>query len=168
LSDAYRIGVIADTHGTLFPRVLELFDGVDLILHAGDIGRDEILIELETIATVKAVVGNTDATPVASALPETLKLKTPAGRIAMTHGHLSRAAAYHPETLPIFFAEFKPEIIIFGHTHVPMLTKRDGVILFNPGAAGRSRVGGRGPMVGLISVESRDVEPKIEHLLLNS
>ena len=150
----YRIGVLSDTHGFLNPRIFEIFDGVRLILHCGDIGSDDLLVELETIAPVLAVSGNVDSTPHPQRRPLTRQSVTIAGRIAMTHGHLDRASAFNHDTLVAYFRTFEPDIIFYGHTHVPFLGECRGVILFNPGAAGRVQ-GGRPPSVGLIAADGQ-------------
>ncbi|MBI3736903.1 metallophosphoesterase family protein, partial [Candidatus Sumerlaeota bacterium] len=102
----YRIGVISDTHGLLRPDVFEIFRGVDLILHAGDIEGDDLLAELETIAPVQAVSGNVDFPTREGLRPMTRRIETPAGRIAMTHGHLDRAPSTRPDLMAEFFADF--------------------------------------------------------------
>src|SRR6188768_3047522 len=83
-----RIGLISDTHGKLRPAVFERLAGVDLIFHAGDIGSLDIITELETIAPVQAVHGNTDDFDVRDRYRETLELVADGKRIAVTHGHL--------------------------------------------------------------------------------
>ena len=162
---AYRIGVIADTHGVLPAAVARVFEGVQLILHAGDIGLMEVIEELATIAPVSAVSGNVDGVPEAATRPLFRQLETPAGRIAMTHGHLSLAPAADPARLVRHFAAFHPDIIVYGHTHVPRLGQCEGVTLFNPGAAGRAGVG-HPPSVGLITVQAPGERPRLEHVVL--
>src|SRR5262245_36702942 len=118
--EAYRIGVIADTHGLLRPEIFEIFEGVTLILHAGDFGNERILAELEAIAPVAAVAGNVDGVPQAR-WPSRRELETPAGRIAMTHGHLPSAPSTDLELMARSFSKFRPDIIVFGHSHIPYL-----------------------------------------------
>ena len=161
----YRIGVISDTHGYVPAEALERFGGVDLIVHAGDIGQDHVLIELEAIAPVKAVSGNVDGPPLPGRRPLTQRLETPLGRIALVHGHMREAPSGDRPALCAFFADFRPDIIIFGHTHIPFLEVVDGVTLFNPGAAGRVRIG-RAPSIGMISANPAGGPPLIEHISL--
>lgn len=161
----YRIGVISDTHGILQPAVFDLFEGVDLILHAGDVGNDDLLVELAAIAPVRAVSGNVDGMPT-NERPLARRLSTFVGKIAMTHGHLPDSSAYDPGTLIETFRDFEPMFIIFGHTHLPTIVERDGVTLFNPGTAGRATVGGRGPTVGMITLDEGSCRPRAEHLSL--
>lgn len=162
----YRIGVVSDTHGYVHPRLFELLKGVDLILHAGDVGRDDVLMELGLIAPVRAVSGNVDGPPMGVDRPLTRTLDTPAGRIAMTHGHLNDAPAHDLARLTAHFRDFRPDIVIHGHTHLRRLTEAGGVIIFNPGAAGRS-AGPEGPSAGLITAGDSGAPARLEHIALN-
>lgn len=157
-----RIGVLSDTHGHLPNEVFEIFKGVRMIFHAGDIGRDDILMELETIAPTHAVSGNIDGAP-QRGRPLTCEVETPAGKIAMTHGHLMTAPAYNHDRLARGFGKFQPDIVIFGHSHIPHLSKVDGVWLFNPGSAGQTRFGKR-RSVGLITATAEG--PQFEHVAI--
>lgn len=131
-----RIGVISDTHGLLRPEVFEVFGSVDHILHGGDVGRPEILDELETIAPVTAVYGNTDGWEIRGRLPEVATVELDGFTIVVTHGH--QLGSPTPEKLQ---AEFPAaEIIVYGHTHRPLLTLVDVVVtVMNPGGAGPRR-----------------------------
>ena len=93
------------------------------------------------------------------------ELETPAGRIAMTHGHLTRAPVGNKPKMLSHFRAFNPDIIIFGHTHVPYLDALDGVTFFNPGVAGRIRTS-HPPSVGLIRVEAPGEPAVFEHVEL--
>lgn len=161
----YRIGVVSDTHGQLSNHVFEVFQGVNLILHAGDIGREDVLLALEAIAPVCAVAGNVDGYSDGRPRPLARELTTPAGRIALTHGHLAGAPAGNRRQLMAYFARFKPEIIIFGHSHIPCLEEQAGVVLFNPGSASMNRRG-RQNTVGLITVRAAGGRPVFEHVEL--
>jgi putative phosphoesterase len=128
-----RLGLISDTHGHLDRKVFGLFDGVDAILHAGDIGYASIILELESIAPVTAVLGNNDAgldfplTDVVQAI----------GRRILVH-HIVNPGA--PETsIGDRFRSTQPQVVIFGHTHQPFHQTRDGLVLINPGYAGKPR-----------------------------
>jgi putative phosphoesterase len=131
-----RIGVISDTHGLLRPEVFEVFDAVDHILHGGDVGRPDILDELETIAPVTAVYGNVDGWDLRGRLPEVATVELDGFTIVVTHGH--QLGSPTPEKLQ---AEFPAaEIIVYGHTHRPLLTLVDVVVtVMNPGGAGPRR-----------------------------
>ncbi|MCE5229880.1 metallophosphoesterase [bacterium] len=160
---AYRIGVLSDTHGRLPAQVFKIFEGVQLILHAGDVGRDDLLTELEALAPTLAVSGNMDGPPLDNLRPLVRQIETPAGRIAMTHGHLATAPSYDHGRLAGRFAEFKPDIVIFGHSHIPHLSRVGGVWLFNPGSAGHPRMG-RQPSVGIITASADG--PQFEHVAI--
>lgn len=145
----FRIGVISDTHGGFHPRIPEVFAGVDLIVHGGDVGGDEILDRLEAIAPVQAVSGNVDGRPT-DRRPERREIETPVGRIGVTHGHLPAAPSTDRARLVAAFTAFAPRVVIYGHSHIPKLEWIGRVHVFNPGAAGRARFRQK-PCVGLIS-----------------
>jgi hypothetical protein len=131
-----RIGVISDTHGLLRPEVFDVFARVDHILHAGDVGPASILDELGTIAPVTAVYGNTDGRALRSRLPQVATLELDGFTIVVTHG--DQLGSPTPEKLQAEFPD--AEIIVFGHTHRPVLTLVDVVVtVMNPGGAGRRR-----------------------------
>ena len=160
----FRIGVISDTHGLLKPEVFDIFEGVDLIIHAGDVGNDDLLTELEALAPVEAVSGNVDGFALPNRRSLSLRLETSAGRIAVTHGHLDEAPSTDLDRMKAYFDDFAPDIIVYGHSHIAKPEKLAGVRFFNPGAAGAARFG-RPPTVGIITaVPGR--EPTIEHKAL--
>jgi uncharacterized protein len=131
-----RIGVISDTHGLLRPEVFDVFARVDHILHAGDVGPASILDELGAIAPVTAVYGNTDGWALRSRLPQVATLELDGFTIVVTHG--DQLGSPTPEKLQAEFPD--AEIIVFGHTHRPVLTLVDVVVtVMNPGGAGRRR-----------------------------
>jgi putative phosphoesterase len=131
-----RLGVIADTHGLLRPKVFEVFAGVDHILHGGDIGPAGLLDELETIAPVTAVYGNTDGWTLRERLPQVATIRLDGFEIVVTHG--DQFGTPTPNALQAAFPQ--AEIIVFGHTHRPLLTLVDVVVtVMNPGGAGRRR-----------------------------
>jgi putative phosphoesterase len=129
-----RLGLIADTHGMVRPKVHTVFEGVDLILHAGDVCGDDVLIELRTIAPVHAVAGNCD--PIGDPdLPLVFEQVFEQVHFHMSHGHeLGRPT---PEEL---LAHYKDaDVIIYGHTHHQMIFDGAGRMVVNPGAAGARR-----------------------------
>lgn len=131
-----RLGVISDTHGLLRPEVFDVFSRVDHILHAGDVGSLDLLTELEALAPVTAVHGNTDGLEVRARLPQVAQVELDGFRIVVTHG--DQFGRPTPELLNQAFPE--AEILIFGHTHRPLLTLVDVVVTaMNPGAAGPRR-----------------------------
>lgn len=131
-----RLGIISDTHGLLRPEVFEVFEGVDLILHAGDIGPPEILTELETIAPVRAVWGNTDGFDTRQRVPEIIEERIEGFDFLIIHGH----QVGQPTPVKLNASYPAAEVIIFGHTHRPLLETVDMVVtVMNPGGAGARR-----------------------------
>jgi uncharacterized protein len=144
-----RLGVIADTHGLLRPEVFNVFSEVDHILHAGDLGPLELLAELESLAPVTAVYGNTDAFDVRARLPQVARVELDGFRIVVTHG--DQFGSPTPETVQQAFPD--AEILVFGHTHRPLLTLVDVVVtVMNPGGAGHRRFN-LPPSVGILELE---------------
>jgi len=131
-----RLGVISDTHGLLRSEVFEVFQTVDHILHSGDVGKREILIELQAIAPVTAVYGNTDGSELRTLLPSVAKLRLEGLDIVVTHG--DQLGAITPIRLHTEFPE--ADIIVYGHTHQPLLELVDRTVtVMNPGSAGPKR-----------------------------
>jgi putative phosphoesterase len=125
-----RIGLISDTHGLLRKEAVEALRGSELIIHAGDVGKPEILEELKKIAPVVAVRGNVDTEPWAQALPETAVAE--AGSVLIHVLHDVKALDLNPAA-----AGF--HIVVSGHSHKPGKSERDGVLYINPGSAGPRR-----------------------------
>ena len=132
-----RIGVLSDTHGYLNPKIFDLFADVDLILHAGDIGDDRVLTDLEQFAPTRAVTGNVDGSPTPRR-PLRYCDDVACVRVCMTHGHLLDGDDYNLSAYRLFEAE-KPQVIIHGHTHKAKNELIAGVLFLNPGAAGKPR-----------------------------
>jgi len=128
-----KIGVISDTHDYLDPKVPALFEGVDHILHAGDIGLPWLILQLENIAPVTAIAGNTDA---GLDFKET-ELLLLDGRKFLVH-HIVNPHAPAPEIQRRIIRE-KPHTVVFGHTHKPFFENIHGTFYFNPGYAGKQR-----------------------------
>ena len=127
------IGLISDTHGLVRPGVHEALVGVELILHAGDVGGSEILDELALIAPVRAVRGNTDP-PGLTRLTPALDLTLGGLRVHVSHGHeLGRPK---PEQLA---ASYDADVIVYGHTHIQIVRRVGKKLVVNPGAAGPRR-----------------------------
>jgi hypothetical protein len=127
------IGLISDTHGLLRPSVHAALAGVSLILHAGDVGGDEILDELALIAPVEAVYGNTDP-PGHPRLAAAIEREIGGLRIHVSHGH--EVGSPRPEKL---LARYPADVIVYGHTHKPLVVRVEGRLVVNPGAAGPRR-----------------------------
>jgi uncharacterized protein len=132
-SASHVVGLISDTHGLLRPGVHNALQGVELILHAGDVGGSQILDELRLIAPVKAVFGNTDAPDDPSLIKE-IELAIGGVRIHVSHGH--EAGSPTPETLA---AQYDSDVVVYGHTHRQMVTRFGQQLFVNPGAAGPRR-----------------------------
>lgn len=130
----FRIGVISDTHGCYDERVTEVFAGVDHILHAGDVGRYQVLDELRAIAPVTVVSGNVDAPEMGWRLTELVQL---AGRFYLVH-HIFDPRQPSDE-MAGRIAAARPAAVIFGHTHQPFSEVIGGVLYLNPGSAGQAR-----------------------------
>lgn len=144
-----RLGVIADTHGLLRPEVLDVFRDVDHILHAGDVGPLDLLTELEALAPVTAVYGNTDGWDVRARLPAVARVELDGFRVVVTHG--DQLGSPTPDKLQAAFPD--AEILVFGHTHRPILTLVDVVVtVMNPGGAGARRFD-LPPSVGILELE---------------
>ena len=128
--DVHVLGVISDTHGLMRPEAIRALDGVEMIIHAGDIGAPEVLQALHAIAPVVAVRGNNDKGEWAQALPETEVIEV--GGVALYVLHDAKALDLDPAA-----AGF--HAVISGHSHRPAVAKRQGVLFLNPGSAGPRR-----------------------------
>jgi len=143
---ARRIGLVSDTHGLVRASVHEALAGVSLILHAGDVGDDDILDELETIAPAQAVYGNTDA-PGRARLAQEIVLEIDGVSVHVSHGH--ELGSPTPGKL---LAAYSQQVLVYGHTHRPLVIEEGGRLVVNPGAAGPRRFDVV-PSVGLLHVE---------------
>lgn len=144
-----RLGVISDTHGLLRPEVFDAFAGVEHILHAGDVGNQDILADLQALAPVTAVYGNTDGGALRASLPRIAALQLDGFDIVVTHG--DQLGTPTPDALHEAFPD--AQIIVYGHTHRPLLTTVDVVVtVMNPGGAGPRRFK-LPPSVGILELE---------------
>ena len=130
---AVKLGIISDTHGHVPAGVHEALAGVDHILHAGDVGPMDVLTELEAIAPVSAVLGNTDH---GLALPET-RVEEFATHKFLIHHIVD--ASMPSQRVRALLAEEQPDVVVFGHTHIPFQDEIDGVLYLNPGSACQPR-----------------------------
>jgi putative phosphoesterase len=122
------VGLISDTHGLLRPEALDALAGSDHIIHAGDIGDPAILAALAAIAPLTAVRGNNDTGPWARKLPETRTVNIDGVRIHVIHDLAQLRAP--PRGV---------RVVVSGHSHVPRILGKDGVLYVNPGSAGPRR-----------------------------
>ncbi|WP_019585392.1 metallophosphoesterase family protein [Deinococcus apachensis] len=127
-----RVLVLSDTHGLLRPEVLTLAAEADALLHAGDVGKPEVLgaLRAATSGPAYAVRGNVDRTPPLSALPETLLVELEGVWVYLLHD--LHDLDLQPEEAGI-------QVVISGHTHAPRLEQRGGVTFLNPGSVGPRR-----------------------------
>jgi uncharacterized protein len=139
------VGLISDTHGLIRAEALAALDGVEVILHAGDVGGHSVLRELGAIAPVHAVFGNTDD-PI-HGLPQRLDLSLGGLRLHVSHGH--ELGSPTPEKL---IRHYTADIIIYGHTHTPLIETIGTTLIVNPGAAGPRRFNLQ-PSVALLTIE---------------
>lgn len=144
------VGVISDTHGMLRPAVFDVFAEVDHIVHAGDVGSVDILVELEAIAPVTAVYGNTDGFDVRQRCEKVGRCELEGLRAVVTHG--DQYGRPGPDVLRAAYPD--GDILIYGHTHEPFFELYDYLVtVMNPGAAGHGR-GGHPPTVGILDLEA--------------
>ena len=140
------VGLISDTHSLMRAEALAALHGVALILHAGDVGTETVLRELRAIAPVHAVFGNTDD-PILG-LPQRVNLTLEGLAIHVSHGH--EVGSPSPDNL---VRRYDADVIVYGHTHRPLIANRGRTLIVNPGAAGPRRFSLQ-PSVGLLRVEN--------------
>jgi putative phosphoesterase len=173
------VGVIADTHvpqrlKRLPPDIARMFDGVALILHAGDINSQRVLDELERIAPVVAVAGNAD---LGLDLPRSRIVQVESCRIGLTHGHgnwrryfvdkvRDRLGPYDLARYQRYASEaFRDvDVIVSGHTHRPHVTYVGKVLLFNPGSVAPDYHMTTGPTAGLLHIRGSIVRAELVRL----
>ena len=144
------VGLIADTHGLMRPEALKALSGVDVILHAGDVGQAAVLDALWAIAPVHAVRGNVDGE--GAGLRDSLHLQLDDVQIHLSHGH--ELGSPTPGALA---ARYQANVIVYGHTHRALVTHVGETLVINPGAAGPRRFELK-PSVGLLTLPSRQVQ----------
>jgi uncharacterized protein len=145
------IGVISDTHGLLRPEALKALEGVEHILHAGDVGEPSILESLRAIAPITAISGNIDVHGACSHLPATEVVTLHGQTFYMLHDRL---------TLDLDPAAAGFAAVISGHSHKPLIEWRKGVLYLNPGSAGPRRF--TLPIsLGLITIRANELQPRL-------
>jgi uncharacterized protein len=150
-SRAREIGVISDTHGLVRPEVLKAFQGVDLIIHAGDVGGPGVLEALRAVASVVAVRGNVDRGEWARGLKDTEVVEAGESRLYILHD-------VHELDLDPSADGF--DVVISGHSHSPSKENHQGVLFLNPGSAGPRRF--RLPVsVALLRLEGKSLTAKL-------
>jgi len=126
----FVVGVISDTHGLLRPEALDVLRGSDMIIHAGDVGKPEVIARLGEVAPVHVVCGNIDQGSWAAALPMTELVEVGDHRFFVLHD----IAQLDVDPVAAGFAA-----VVFGHSHRPSIETRNGVLFLNPGSAGPRR-----------------------------
>ena len=152
-----KLGVISDTHNFFDPQIPKLFEGVDHILHAGDVGTAFILLQLEQIAPVTAVLGNTDS-GIDLRLTESVSV---GGRKFLLHHIVQPRELTDP--LKTRIARERPDVVVFGHTHKPFCQVLGGTLFFNPGYAGKTRFGME-RTVAILQWNKEGIEPRFLEL----
>jgi putative phosphoesterase len=148
------IGVISDTHGLMRPEALAALQGSDLIIHAGDVGSPDVLDALRAVAPTFAVRGNVDAGAWAASLPATELVEA---------GEILIHVLHDVSELDLDPGDAGFAAVIFGHSHQPLIERRNSVLFLNPGSAGPRRF--KLPVaVARISVEGRELHPEIIEL----
>jgi uncharacterized protein len=148
------VGLVSDTHGLLRAEIFAALEGVELILHAGDVGGAAVLQELAAIAPVRAVFGNTDA-PGEPGLHARQVLDIEGWSVHVSHGHETGSPT--PEKL---LARYTADLIVFGHTHKPLIHRAGRRLVVNPGAAGPRRFNLK-PSVARLTVTAAAMDVEI-------
>lgn len=146
-----RVGLVSDTHGLLRPEAVSALRGCDRIVHGGDIGGTHVLDALSALAPVTAVRGNNDTGAWAAHLPETAWLELGAVRLYVIHDLAQLDIDAVPEAV---------QVVVSGHSHKPLVARRDGVLFVNPGSAGPRRF--KLPIaVGELTIDGSAVQARI-------
>lgn len=148
-----KIGVLSDTHGFLDPEVPKLFAGVTHILHGGDIGSASIILELEQVAPVTAVLGNTDFGHNYRDTETTLL-----GELKILIHHIVNPHALN-DHLGARLTRENPDVVVFGHTHKPFCETIGRRLFFNPGYSGKPKYG-QGRSVAILHCDEKTIRPE--------
>lgn len=148
------VGLISDTHGLLRPQAIDALRGSELIIHAGDIGKPEVIDQLRAIAPTIAVRGNVDVQAWAAEFPMTEAVKV---------GELTFWVLHEISQLDVDPAAAGFAAVVYGHSHQPSIETRDGVLYINPGSAGPRRFN-LPVTVARVSVTGREIHPEIINL----
>lgn len=152
MTDLMRIGVISDTHGYLDPLVVSVFAGVHHIIHAGDIMDAATLEALETIAPVTAVAGNMDGGKLGK-LPREVAGKAGGVRFVVSHKRKRLIKRLALGKIDGLTPESPPDLVVFGHDHLPAVEWIDGTVYLNPGTASSPHEEDDDPTVAVVTVE---------------
>ncbi len=147
----YLVGVISDTHGLVRPEAVAALQGVSLIIHAGDVGTREVLEQLRIVAPVVAVRGNTDQDYWARELPLTEVVEI---------GMVSFYVLHNVNELDLDPVVSGFSAVISGHSHQPLIDRRNGVLFLNPGSAGARRLKLH-PSLAVLTVKQKSINARI-------
>ena len=150
----FLIGIISDTHGYVPTAVRKAFEQTDLIVHAGDIGRPDVLKTLKHISTLVAVRGNMDFGMWADRLPKTQQIQI---------GHFSIYVIHDMRRLDLEPGPAGITAVISGHTHRPAVQEKNGVLFLNPGSASHPKFGDSSS-VALLRLQANDLAPRFVNL----
>lgn len=153
-SELMKIGIIADTHNKLNPKINEAFRGVDHIFHAGDIGSLDILNKLRTLAPLWAVYGNMDGYEIVQSLPAFLNTRIL--NLYFLIIHEIRDVGFFQSRIQRGDFQPQPDIVIFGHTHRPFYEKIEQTLYINPGSATTPR-DSKSPTVGYLQIDREGI-----------
>jgi putative phosphoesterase len=148
------VGIIADTHGLLLPAAIKALKGVDLIIHAGDVGNTEVLDNLKSIAPLFAVRGNMDMIEGLRELPETEVIEV---------GDVLLYVIHDIHRLDIVPSKAGFDAVIFGHLHCPSVSDKEGVLFLNPGSAAQPRRNYPASLA-LLHVNGNSIKPQIVNI----
>ena len=156
-----KVGLISDTHGIWRAEIEAIFDGVEEIFHAGDVGAAEILERLRGIAPVTAVRGNVDEFGEVATLPS--EVRTNVGGVRFLMRHVGATAQAMPHDLKRLLALEQIQVFVFGHSHRPHSEYLGDTLLLNPGAAGPRRFSL--PLsVATLQIDGNGITPRFWHL----
>jgi uncharacterized protein len=162
-----RIGVISDTHlptraRSVPGKIYQLFAGVHLILHAGDLVDQAVIDDLKVIAPVEAVAGNMDPLKLVQQLGRLKLIRVGPLSIGLLHGDLDSRVVNFSRVKELFLPD-QPAAIVFGHLHEPVVKKVDGILYFNPGSAVEPRRVAK-PSCGLLTISGTEICGEILNL----
>ncbi len=162
-----EIGVVSDTHIParalyLPPELFKVFDGVQLILHAGDLVDEKVIGDLSALAPVEAVAGNMDPPGLQVSLGKLKLVKVGSVLIGLLHGDIAGRRVSFSRVLDLF-RPVEPRVIVFGHLHEPLNREEDGTLFFNPGSAVDPRRVSR-PSCGKLMIIGTEVKGEIIYL----
>ena len=152
-----KLGLISDTHGFLDPRISKIFSDVDHILHAGDIGPDFLIAQLEVIAPITAVLGNNDTS---SCFPLTQVVQLGEVKLLVHHIVTPRSLT---EEIKARITKEKPDVVMFGHSHKQFKERVNGVLFVNPGYAGKPKFGAE-RSVALMDCDGKKIDVRFVKL----